>query len=193
MDWIFLSSLFESLQTLFWGTFSLIDLQTFQIYKQHTFTMFIGLLMFGVYSSIMIIVLLNMLIAMMSNSYQYIAVGWKEWDDPLMEFLSFRIQRKQNGNLLGRSDGFEYRDEINLFVLSRAKLWISYFEDGGTLPPPFNIIPSPKSICYSCMYIYRRVFGCSKKHLRHRWQSIKVNLLKRWISSAEISSLENTQ
>jgi hypothetical protein len=36
--------------------------------------MFIGLLMYGVYSSIMIIVLLNMLIAMMSNSYQYIAV-----------------------------------------------------------------------------------------------------------------------
>lgn len=68
------SSLFESLQTLFWGTFGLIDLQTFQIYKKHTFTMFIGLLMYGVYSSIMIIVLLNMLIAMMSNSYQYIAV-----------------------------------------------------------------------------------------------------------------------
>jgi Ion transport protein len=70
-----ISSLFESLQTLFWGTFGLIDLQTFQIYKKHTFTMFIGLLMFGVYSSIMIIVLLNMLIAMMSNSYQYIAVS----------------------------------------------------------------------------------------------------------------------
>lgn len=68
------SSLFESLQTLFWGTFGLIDLQTFQIYKRHTFTMFVGLLMYGVYSSIMIIVLLNMLIAMMSNSYQYIAV-----------------------------------------------------------------------------------------------------------------------
>lgn len=67
-------SLFESLQTLFWGTFGLIDLQTFQIYKKHTFTMFTGLLMYGVYSSIMIIVLLNMLIAMMSNSYQYIAV-----------------------------------------------------------------------------------------------------------------------
>ena len=75
------SSLFESLQTLFWGTFGLIDLQTFQIYKKHTFTMFIGLLMFGVYSSIMIIVLLNMLIAMMSNSYQYIAVSFLQLDE----------------------------------------------------------------------------------------------------------------
>ncbi|CAF3674644.1 unnamed protein product [Adineta steineri] len=137
------SNLFESLQTLFWGTFGLIDLQTFQIYKKHTFTMFIGLLMYGVYSSIMIIVLLNMLIAMMSNSYQYIANSTEtEWK------------------------------------FARAKLWTSYFEDGGTLPPPFNIIPSPKSICYACRYLYRRVFGCSKTHLRNRWQSIKKILLK---------------
>jgi transient receptor potential cation channel subfamily C protein 4 len=137
------SNLFESLQTLFWGTFGLIDLQTFQIYKKHTFTMFIGLLMYGVYSSIMIIVLLNMLIAMMSNSYQYIANSTEtEWK------------------------------------FARAKLWTSYFEDGGTLPPPFNIVPSPKSICYSCRYLYRRVFGCSKTHLRNRWQSIKKILVK---------------
>jgi hypothetical protein len=55
-----------------------------------------------------------------------------------------------------------------------AKLWISYFEDGATVPPPFNIVPSPKSICYGCSYMYRRVFGCSKAQLRNRWQSIKV-------------------
>jgi transient receptor potential cation channel subfamily C len=58
--------------------------------------------------------------------------------------------------------------------LSRAKLWTSYFEDGGTVPPPFNIIPSPKSIWYAGRYLYRRVFGCSKTHLRNRWHSIKV-------------------
>jgi len=60
------------------------------------------------------------------------------------------------------------------FFYFSAKLWISYFEEGGTLPPPFNIIPSPKSICYGFLYIYRRVFGCSEKQLRNRWQSIKV-------------------
>lgn len=43
--------------------------------------MFIGLLMYGVYSSIMIIVLLNMLIAMMSNSYQCIAVCREKSDE----------------------------------------------------------------------------------------------------------------
>ena len=66
--------------------------------------MFIGLLMFGVYSSIMIIVLLNMLIAMMSNSYQYIAVSGSAL--PMTGrstklFDLFRIQRKQNGSLPG--------------------------------------------------------------------------------------------
>jgi hypothetical protein len=35
-----------------------------------------GLLMFGVYSCIMLVVLINMLIAMMNNSYQAIAVNW---------------------------------------------------------------------------------------------------------------------
>ncbi len=100
---VFLYSLFESLQTLFWGTFGLIDLQTFQIYKKHTFTMFIGLLMYGVYSSIMIIVLLNMLIAMMSNSYQYIAVCRILENIFRRIFLFiFRIQPKLNGNLHGK-------------------------------------------------------------------------------------------
>jgi len=79
------------LQTLFWGTFGLIDLQTFQIYKKHTFTMFIGLLMYGVYSSIMIIVLLNMLIAMMSNSYQYIAVSLQKKTSDNNSFLGLEF------------------------------------------------------------------------------------------------------
>lgn len=27
---------------------------------------------------------------------------------------------------------------------ARTRLWMSYFEEGSILPPPFNIIPSPK-------------------------------------------------
>ena len=75
------------------------------------FTRFWALLLFGSYSVINIIVLLNMLIAMMSNSYQIIYekadVEWK---------------------------------------FARSQLWMSYFEDGGTLPPPFNMCPSMKMI-----------------------------------------------
>lgn len=29
---------------------------------------------------------------------------------------------------------------------ARAKLWFTYFEEGRTLPVPFNLIPSPKSV-----------------------------------------------
>uniref|UniRef100_A0A8C1Q2S6 Short transient receptor potential channel 1 n=1 Tax=Cyprinus carpio TaxID=7962 RepID=A0A8C1Q2S6_CYPCA len=31
---------------------------------------------------------------------------------------------------------------------ARAKLWLSYFDDKCTLPPPFNILPCPKTVCY---------------------------------------------
>ncbi|TRY58497.1 hypothetical protein DNTS_004914 [Danionella cerebrum] len=31
---------------------------------------------------------------------------------------------------------------------ARAKLWLSYFDDKCTLPPPFNVLPSPKTVCY---------------------------------------------
>lgn len=31
---------------------------------------------------------------------------------------------------------------------ARSKLWLSYFDDGKTLPPPFSVVPSPKSFVY---------------------------------------------
>lgn len=29
---------------------------------------------------------------------------------------------------------------------ARSQLWMSYFEDGGTLPPPFNMCPNMKMV-----------------------------------------------
>ena len=72
-------------QSLFWASFGLVDLGDFDLKGIGSFTRlvlsanclmlpniprFAGLLMFGSYSVCNIIVLLNMLIAMMSNSYQ---------------------------------------------------------------------------------------------------------------------------
>ena len=51
------------------------DIKHFAIKQNHGFTQFVGKLMFGTYSAIMIIVLINMLIAMLSNSYQIISVS----------------------------------------------------------------------------------------------------------------------
>jgi transient receptor potential cation channel subfamily C protein 7 len=36
---------------------------------------------------------------------------------------------------------------------ARAKLWLSYFDEGRTLPAPFNLVPSPKSFYYLIMRI----------------------------------------
>uniref|UniRef100_A0A667Y820 Transient receptor potential cation channel subfamily C member 4 n=1 Tax=Myripristis murdjan TaxID=586833 RepID=A0A667Y820_9TELE len=119
------STLFETLQSLFWSVFGLISLYVTNVNANHEFTEFVGATMFGTYNIISLVVLLNMLIAMMNNSYQHIAdhadIEWK---------------------------------------FARTKLWMSYFEEGGTLPSPLNIIPSPKSVVY--------LFGWIKRHMLKR-------------------------
>lgn len=70
----FLSSLFEILQSLYWAVYGLVDLEHAHLDEPHKLTELIGKLMFGSYSMIAIIILLNLLIAMMSNSYQLIYV-----------------------------------------------------------------------------------------------------------------------
>ena len=105
------ANLWETSQSLFWASFGLVELGDFDLTGIQEFTRFWGLLMFGSYSVCNIIVLLNMLIAMMSNSYT---------------------------NISARAD-VEWK-------FARSKLWISYFEEGRTVPPPFNMVPTAKSI-----------------------------------------------
>ena len=38
---------------------------------------------------------------------------------------------------------------------SRSKLWMSYFDEGSTLPSPFNLIISPKSLYYFALSLDR--------------------------------------
>lgn len=71
----FAGSLFETIQTLFWAVFGLVDLDSFELDGIKVFTRFWGMLMFGTYSVINIVVLLNLLIAMMNHSYQLISVS----------------------------------------------------------------------------------------------------------------------
>ena len=33
---------------------------------------------------------------------------------------------------------------------ARSKLWLSYFDDGATVPSPFNLIPTPKAALKPC-------------------------------------------
>lgn len=67
--------MFETLQSLFWSIFGLVALHVTNVEAEHEFTEFVGATMFGTYNIISLVVLLNMLIAMMNNSYQHIAVS----------------------------------------------------------------------------------------------------------------------
>ncbi|XP_060530534.1 transient receptor potential-gamma protein [Cylas formicarius] len=161
--WRRFSNLFETVQTLFWAVFGLIDLESFELNEIKIFTRFWGMLMFGTYSVINIVVLLNLLIAMMNHSYQLIS----ERADTEWKF-------------------------------ARSKLWISYFEEGGTVPPPFNIIPTPKSAWYVIQWMRRKFCGsksAKKEHMRtirrkvkqaserdFRYQSIMRNLVRRYVT-----------
>lgn len=71
----FVLRLFETLQSLFWSIFGLLNLYVTNVKARHEFTEYIGATMFGTYNIISLVVLLNMLIAMMNNSYQLIAVS----------------------------------------------------------------------------------------------------------------------
>ncbi|XP_023372343.1 short transient receptor potential channel 3 isoform X2 [Otolemur garnettii] len=48
----------------------------------------------------------------------------------------------------------EIEDDSDVeWKFARSKLWLSYFDDGKTLPPPFSLVPSPKSFVYFIMRI----------------------------------------
>ncbi|XP_011298063.1 transient-receptor-potential-like protein [Fopius arisanus] len=152
LRWRTFSNLFESCQSLFWASFGGIGIDSFELTGIKSYTRFWGLLMFGSYSVINVIVLLNLLIAMMSDSYAVIVehsdVEWK---------------------------------------FARTKLWMSYFEECGTLPPPFNIFPPPK--------LFFRLFGVTKKpkigrnssrsrSKEHKYGSVLRALIWRYVVNA---------
>nr|XP_002730569.1 PREDICTED: short transient receptor potential channel 7-like [Saccoglossus kowalevskii] len=146
----------SAVMTLFWALFGMASRYDPVIDESldHDLTEFIGTLLFAIYNAIMVIVLLNMLIAMMSNSYQEIE-----------------------------------NDEDVVWKFARAKLWISFFGRGSTLPIPLNTIPSPKSIYYAFCYCTK--FLCKQKeekefqHVnlsdRYNFQAIMRRLVKRYI------------
>ncbi|KAB7504943.1 Transient receptor potential protein [Armadillidium nasatum] len=156
--WRRFANLFETSQSLFWASFGLVDLFNFELTGIKSFTRFWGLLMFGSYNVINVIVLLNLLIAMMSNSYSSIIL-----------FFCFLLQEKCDMQ----------------WKFARSKLWMSYFEENDDVPPPFNLIPSPK-----------KIFG-KKKRERHsvrrkqtemreiQYQKVIGNLMKRFVTKEQ--------
>ncbi|XP_043382916.1 short transient receptor potential channel 2 isoform X2 [Chelonia mydas] len=115
----------ETFQFLFWTMFGMEEYSVVDM-PQYALAEFVGWALYGIFTIIMVIVLLNMLIAMITNSFQKIE------DDADVEWK-----------------------------FARSKLYLSYFREGLTLPVPFNIVPTPKSLFYAVRGIFRFIC-CSK-------------------------------
>ncbi|OCT97102.1 hypothetical protein XELAEV_18009325mg [Xenopus laevis] len=60
----------------------------------------------------------------------------------------------------------EIEDDSDVeWKFARSKLWLSYFDDGKTLPPPFSIVPSPKSFVYFIIKIIN-FLKCRRRRLQ---------------------------
>ncbi len=69
----------STMATLFWSLFGLIDTSIVNLNDiGHSFTQSVGNVMFAIYHVIAIVVLLNVLIAMMSNTYTRVEVSSKK-------------------------------------------------------------------------------------------------------------------
>lgn len=71
---LYLCSVEESFKTLFWAIFGLSEVKSVVVNNGHKFIENIGYVLYGVYNVTVVIVLLNMLIAMINNSFQEIEV-----------------------------------------------------------------------------------------------------------------------
>ncbi|CAH1777259.1 unnamed protein product [Owenia fusiformis] len=154
---------YKSLATLFWALFGFAEpgyanVIVGNVYNEtmttkmnyHTFTEMMGLILFGMYQILVVIVVVNMLIAMMSNTL----------------------------NRIEENVDMEWK-------FARSKLWMQYFEAQGTLPPPMNLIPSPKSIlklirflccCMACRRKSEKqtVVKCSMKKCCHEEETVPL-------------------
>ncbi|ESO05324.1 hypothetical protein HELRODRAFT_191443 [Helobdella robusta] len=141
----------RTLQSLFWSMFGLVPVESVEVKYpgkwesseyhnnfpggNHTTSLVeqVGMYLFALYHVTVIIVLTNMLIAMMSHSFEAIQgdcdVEWK---------------------------------------FARTKLWMNYIDHGSTLPVPFNVVPTIKTLKYfigwsSRIKAYLLDYRCRKK------------------------------
>lgn len=157
----------ESFKTLFWAIFGLSEVKSVVIDIDHKFIENIGYILYGVYNVIMVIVLLNMLIAMFNSSYQEIEVHFAK-TGTLVSLMTLRLIVGANGSVTGclLIRVYVALKKMVLYLVqgdadvewkfARAKLWFSYFDQGTSLPVPFNLLPSLSPIAS----LLRGLKGC---------------------------------
>ncbi|KAI8510591.1 anthranilate synthase component II, variant, partial [Branchiostoma belcheri] len=181
----------SSFQALFWSLFGLTPLTTLELKEGHRFVISVGSLLLGAYHIAAIIMLLNMLIAMMSTSFQEVesyqlslctsAPGVSETAPPQFFCLrGFQVTACLVVLSVGSLDPSQDRERCNTnhadleWKFARTKLWLGYFDEGSTLPPPYNIIITPKS-----MYYFIKAVRQKWPEWQDRMQTIRRSLSSR--------------
>ncbi len=108
----------------------------------------VGMLLFALYQVMVTIVLVNILIAMMSHSFEDVQVLvatmlFKELSSPV--FL-VRVREFHLLHLPQTDNDVEWK-------FARTKLWMNYIDECNTLPVPFNMLPTPKSVKFAYKFI----------------------------------------
>ncbi|OBS63737.1 hypothetical protein A6R68_07724, partial [Neotoma lepida] len=87
----------------------------------------------------------------------------------------------------------EIEDDADVeWKFARAKLWFSYFEEGRTLPVPFNLVPSPKSLLYLLLKFKKWMSDLVQGHKKGFQEDAEMNkkimkrLIKRYVLQAQI-------
>ncbi|XP_022044762.1 short transient receptor potential channel 6 isoform X2 [Acanthochromis polyacanthus] len=85
----------------------------------------------------------------------------------------------------------EIEDDADVeWKFARAKLWFSYFEHGGTLPVPFNLVPSPKSVVSLLLGIRESLWNApSSKSKENSTDEMELNSLRRQEATSGDESL----
>lgn len=60
---------------------------------------------------------------------------------------------------------------------ARAKLWLSYFDEGRTLPAPFNLVPTPKSFYYLIVRVKSCLIQLCKGKGHHHDNELEMGML----------------
>ncbi|XP_029771071.1 short transient receptor potential channel 6 [Suricata suricatta] len=70
----------------------------------------------------------------------------------------------------------EIEDDADVeWKFARAKLWFSYFEEGRTLPVPFNLVPSPKSLFYLLARLKKWISEMFQAHKKGSQEDAEMN------------------
>ncbi|XP_071803242.1 transient receptor potential-gamma protein-like [Asterias amurensis] len=127
----------NSMWSLFWSLFNPIELHNLTVDKDLYFTSLVGASLYATFMLLGVVVLLNALIAMMSNTYTRVEensdVEWK---------------------------------------VARTKLMSEYMSLRVTVPPPFNLIPSVKSITRFTRYVRRKCSQSDSAQANHAGQPL---------------------